>query len=249
MKLIFNADDFGLSKATNLGILETFRNGPVRSTTMMANMEGFDHAVSLSRENPGLGIGVHLTLTAGNALGGVYKTITDENGAFLKQIAFLDKEKAGEIDAAEVEAEYEQQIQKVLNAGIKLTHFDGHHHTQLLPSTLPVTLKLAKKYGVKLRLYNKEALTGDFAEIVTTGAFTDAFYGEGVTPESLKELISSCKEDSLEIMCHPAFVDYPLSLASSYLVKRTYEAHILTSRDFMDFITSGGYEPVSFAGI
>ena len=53
-KLIVNADDFGYSEAVNYGIISAHRNGIVTSTTMMANMPGFDHAVNLLKENKDL---------------------------------------------------------------------------------------------------------------------------------------------------------------------------------------------------
>ena len=62
MRLIINADDFGLSRGANYGIIDAYRNGVVRSTSIMAGMPGFDHAVELLKEYPDLGCGVHLTL-------------------------------------------------------------------------------------------------------------------------------------------------------------------------------------------
>ena len=47
MKVIMNADDFGFSKGANLGILEGFQNGIISSTSLMVNMPGFAHAISL----------------------------------------------------------------------------------------------------------------------------------------------------------------------------------------------------------
>ena len=41
-KLIVNADDFGLSEAVNYGIISAYKNGIVRSTTIMAGMPAFD---------------------------------------------------------------------------------------------------------------------------------------------------------------------------------------------------------------
>ena len=42
MKLIINADDFGMSHEVNTAIRDSFRQGLISSTTLMANMEGFD---------------------------------------------------------------------------------------------------------------------------------------------------------------------------------------------------------------
>ena len=67
-KVIFNSDDFGYSHGVNYGIADAYQRGILTSTTLMANMPGFDHAVKLKRDLPNLGVGVHLTLTCGKPL-------------------------------------------------------------------------------------------------------------------------------------------------------------------------------------
>jgi predicted glycoside hydrolase/deacetylase ChbG (UPF0249 family) len=54
MKIIFNADDFGMGKGINSGILDCFNAGIVKSTTLVANGEAFDDAVGLALSNPEL---------------------------------------------------------------------------------------------------------------------------------------------------------------------------------------------------
>ncbi len=46
--LIVNADDFGLSKGQNYGIIEACRRGVVTSTTALVNGEAVEHAAQLS---------------------------------------------------------------------------------------------------------------------------------------------------------------------------------------------------------
>ena len=57
--LIVNADDFGLSKGQNYGIIEACRNGVVTSTTALVNGARIDHAAQLSRSTPELAVGMH----------------------------------------------------------------------------------------------------------------------------------------------------------------------------------------------
>ena len=83
-KVIFNADDFGYSKAINLGIIQAHKNGILSSATLMANMPGFEDAVKLAKENPELGVGVHLTLTCGYPVLSDVPTLCQENGKFHK---------------------------------------------------------------------------------------------------------------------------------------------------------------------
>ena len=65
MKLILNADDFGLSQSVNKGIVECLQNGLVTSTTMMMNTPYTDEAIKLAKEHNIKNIGIH---TAGSLL-------------------------------------------------------------------------------------------------------------------------------------------------------------------------------------
>src|ERR1700734_1066609 len=68
--VIINADDFGMSSAVNSAILSGVEQGLVTSTSIMANMPGFEEAVRLEREHDLLRgrVGVHLNLTEGRPL-------------------------------------------------------------------------------------------------------------------------------------------------------------------------------------
>jgi predicted glycoside hydrolase/deacetylase ChbG (UPF0249 family) len=46
--LIINADDFGISPQVNKVILNDFKNGLITSTTLLANMPGFEDAVNIA---------------------------------------------------------------------------------------------------------------------------------------------------------------------------------------------------------
>lgn len=249
MILICNADDFGHSKGVNLGIVEAYQNGIVRSTTIMAGMPGFDHAVNLAKENQGLKIGVHLTLSAGKTVGGIYSTISDREGNFLKLAEVERRAYAGQLDLAEVEREYEAQIQKVTETGIQFDHFDSHHHTHELPGVIDVFLKLAKKYDVAVRVHDKGILTDEFAGIKSTNNFIYTFYGEQATVEELKRICQAHSEDTVELMCHPAYLDVALSRSSSYSVNRTVELYVLTSDEVKAYVEENRIKLSSFSDL
>jgi predicted glycoside hydrolase/deacetylase ChbG (UPF0249 family) len=215
----------------------------------MAGMPGFEHAVKLSRDCPGLKIGVHLTLTTGKSVGGVYKTLTDGDGSFQPLTEVKRLAETGGIDLIEVESEYEAQIQKVLAAGINPDHFDSHHHIHNLPGVFTVFLKLAAKYGVGARINDKNLLPREYAGIRTTEAFSEEFYDETATREDLHRILLKGGGASLEVMCHPAYVDHYLLSASSYNTRRADELHILTDPETADFMARQGFEPCSFSDI
>ncbi|MCL2084252.1 MAG: chitin disaccharide deacetylase [Oscillospiraceae bacterium] len=248
MKLIFNADDFGHGKGINLGIIDAYQNGVVRSTTIMAGKPGFYHAVGLAHQNPGLKIGVHLTLTSGKSVGRPYKTITDGEGNFFDYKEFGRAARSCEIDLAEVESEYEAQIQKVLAAGITPDHLDSHHHTHNLPGIVDIFLRLAKKYGAAVRIQDKALLCGEYAGIKTPDVFEDSFYDD-VSAGGLIEILSSHSEGSVEVMCHPGYIDRALHTGSVYNISRAYELDILTGRELRDFIAGSGYTLSTFGDL
>jgi predicted glycoside hydrolase/deacetylase ChbG (UPF0249 family) len=248
VKLIFNGDDFGLSKGVNLGIIETHQNGPVNSTTIMAGGDAFDHAVTLAGGNPDLSVGVHLTLTAIQSVGGVYRTITDEGGKFLSLQSFIKNTKEGLLDFDEIKSEYEAQIQKVINAGIQPSHFDSHHHTHNHPEIIKILLVLMKKYGVKgLRQIGENMLSTQINKVRTTDYFEQGFYEDKISFNHLKEMIEDFKGSSMEIMVHPAYIDNALCKLTSYHQKRMIEMETLASNELMEFLTKGSYEVTSFS--
>jgi predicted glycoside hydrolase/deacetylase ChbG (UPF0249 family) len=236
MKAIINADDFGYSRGVNLGIIDAYNLGVVRSTTLMANMPGCEDAIMLAKENPGLGVGIHLTLTAGKTVGGVYKTISDKNGNFLNLTELEKRAKNGELDMREVENEYEAQINKAKDLGLMFDHFDSHHHTHNLPNIVNIFLKLAKKYNVAVRIYDKSLLSGEYSSIKTTSEFSEDFYADGVSIDNIQKILSVKDVDSIEIMAHPAYVDSILYAGSSYNIGRTKELDVLTSSSLLDFL-------------
>ena len=247
MKVIFNADDFGYSRGVNLGILEAYLRGPVRSATLMAGMPGFAHAVELAWAHPGLKVGAHLTLSTGRSVGGAYRTLTDETGRFPPLAEVERRARSGETDLCEVEAEYEAQIQRILASGLSPDHLDSHHHCQSLPGIASVFLRLAGKYGLAARSYGPAPLTGAHAEVLTTEAFDGTFHGRGATVSRLKRILSSHREASLEIMCHPGYVDAPLYASSSYSVRRACELEVLTSPETAALLARLGLRPCSFS--
>lgn len=245
MKIIFNADDYGYSKGINFGVIDAYENGLVRSATMMANMPGFEHGVALWKASPGLKIGVHLVLTTGASLGGIYKTITDSTGQFLNQSIIIKRAHASELDLSEIEKEYMLQIEKILAAGISITHFDGHHHIHCLPGIIDVFMKLAKKYQVAVRVCDRTSVdcTG-----IKAPAFNDTFHAEAATVSQIEHILSACTEDT-EIMCHPAYLDSFIYSNTSYNVQRVKELEVLTDPYAISLIEKYGHTLSSYADL
>jgi len=244
MKLIVNADDFGISIGTNYGILEAHKNGIVSSTTLMVNMPACDHAIEIAKSNPTLGVGIHFNLTKGKPLTTI-NSLTSPSGEFFKNyknVALTNEE--------EIENELRAQLGKFLSYGIEPSHFDSHHHVHLLPNVLNVVEKLAKEYNKPIRkAWYADLIGRDFSkDIRGNDAFGD-FFGEDITIDTLKTIIKNAKGKVLEIMCHPSFLDPDIYHGSSYNLGRINEYSILTSKEIKDFIKEKDIELINFKQI
>ncbi len=231
MKLIINADDFGFSNGVNYGIIDAYKNGVVRSTSIMAGMPGFNHAVELLKSYKGLerlGCGVHLTLSAYKPVLSTHKTIVDENGFFYKRIS--DELIKDNFDLEEIYNEFKAQIEKVIENGIEITHLDSHHHVHTLKSLKPIIERLIKEYNLPIRgglLYNL-----DYDKVIPYSGF---FYDKTVSIDGFKKLDIN-KNEVLETMTHPAYLDSFVMENSSYNLKRIEELRVLTSKELIDYI-------------
>lgn len=122
MKLIVNADDFGLTDGVTYGILDAMNNGIVTSTTMMVNTPGTAKAATIARENPELAVGLHINISLGCPLTDGFSLT--ENGTFLKPSVIGSDERYNE---EELYREMRAQYQKFLElTGRKPTHLDSH---------------------------------------------------------------------------------------------------------------------------
>src|SRR5881275_751482 len=149
---IATADDLGWTGGVNRGILDAFRRGIVTSTSLLANGSAFLEAAKAAKSAPGLGVGVHLNLSDGAPVAD-HESVTsllNDKGEFADgpESLLLKRARRGLV-LDEVEEEWDAQIQKVRDAGIRPTHLDGHKHVHLLPGLFEIALRLAKKHGIE----------------------------------------------------------------------------------------------------
>ncbi|MCM3735420.1 chitin disaccharide deacetylase [Bacillus cytotoxicus] len=220
IRLIVNADDFGLTRGVNYGIIDAHVNGLVNSATVMMNMPAVEHAVQLAKEYKTLGVGVHLVLTAGKPLLSDVPSLVKEDGSFHSHSTVRE----GNIDPDAAEREWTAQIEKFLSYGLTPTHLDSHHHVHALPILRDVLAQLAEKYYLPVRRCEQECAVRPFSDV-----FLHDFYGDGVTDDYFIKLNERVQDETtVEIMVHPAYIDAELVKRSSYVMKRMEELRILT---------------------
>lgn len=234
-QLIINADDFGIHPAVNEAVRKAATEGILTSTSLMAGGDAFDEAAEMARSMPSLGIGIHLTL-----VGGIkpvlppseVPSLTWDNGVFCHDYGkLIVRDLEGKISLSEVYAEWDAQIQKIMNTGLPVTHMDGHQHMHMWPHFYPIARDLAKKYHIScMRVPDEDVLFGmkdghiirwaaknglsllsrmhrpDLKKnhIRTNDHFFGMLYGGHLSPERFAEFILQTKPGITEIMCHPS---------------------------------------------
>jgi predicted glycoside hydrolase/deacetylase ChbG (UPF0249 family) len=151
IRLIVNADDFGMSPGISRGVVRAHREGVVTSTSLLGNCPDLDQARALLAEAPNLGVGVHLTLVEGGPVADAARvpTLLKADGQFHARGAeFIAAWTKRQIDASDVEREFDAQITRVRDAGIKIDHLDTHHHLGFLPVVGRTVEAVARKHGI-----------------------------------------------------------------------------------------------------
>lgn len=162
IQLIVNADDFGLHESVNHGIIQGHQEGIITSTSLLACGPAFEEAVSLAKEHPSLGIGVHTCLVGGLEpvlpAHQVSSLLTKEGLFPLTYIEFMKRLYKGQINYQELYKELKAQFEKICQTGLPITHVDGHQHLHVLPQVLPIVLALSKEFGISaMRIPHEKA--------------------------------------------------------------------------------------------
>lgn len=238
-RLIITSDDFGLSSGVNRAIEQAWRSGILTCASIMSGAAAFDEAAEIARRNPALQVGLHLTLVQGSAVlpPDEIPGLVDRSGCFTDNPVaagiryFLDRGLY-----CQLKREIEAQIKKVLDAGIPLSHIDGHLNMHLHPTVFRILTELMPRYGIttfrlaRERLaenlrFGRERIFGKALESLIFGILTDharpeldrmgiqyASEVKGVlnsgrmTEEYILKIIDGVQEGLTEIYFHPGIL-------------------------------------------
>jgi hopanoid biosynthesis associated protein HpnK len=151
-RLIVNADDFGRSASINAAVVRAHREGILTTASLMVNESACDEAVRLARENPRLGVGLHLTLLCGHSalprevipgLVNARREFTNNPAAAGWRYFFhrgLREQLRGEIRA---------QFERFRATGLPLDHVNGHLHLHLHPLIFKLLTDEAATLGIQ----------------------------------------------------------------------------------------------------
>jgi len=275
--LIVNADDYGHTPGTCLGIRRAHLQGIVTSTSAMMNRPLAPAELTVAaRTCPELGVGVHLVLTTGKPVlpADRISTLVDNEGKFLKLEEFCAG--LGSMDIDQVWAEWNAQVEKFIrHFGRNPDHLDSHHHSSYFtPALFERMCRLAEQLHCAIRkpfgpdsadaadylpeplleqaLSNFEAFTAHSIP-PTTDRFIGNFYDTGATKEHLLAILADIAADTahetFELMCHPAAPDHQLGQISDYNDKRVEELAILQDKEILESLKEIDIELIKYSDL
>ena len=120
------------------GAIRAHREGIVTACSIVANGRAFDDAVTRLSQVASLEVGVHLTLVDERPLTSI--AFPKSYAGFAAKHLFMN--------AGAIERELRAQVEKVLGAGLRITHLNGHQHLHMLPRVYRIVERIARDHEI-----------------------------------------------------------------------------------------------------
>jgi len=206
IRLIIRGDDMGFAHAGNLGLIKSYKNGIEKSIEVLVPSPWFLEAVKMLKENPGVDVGIHLTLTSewDNVKWRPLtdcKSLEDSDGYFYPMIwtnkNYPNKNLlAHQWKIDEIEKEWRAQIELALKEIPRISHVSAHMGcTDMDKSVNALAKKLAKEYNINIEPKDFNVIGVSYNGAHTTSA------------EKIKSFIAML--DTLQPGKTYLFVDHP----------------------------------------
>ena len=160
-RLIVNADDFGRSHSINQAVIRAHREGILTSASLMVNEPAAAEAVALAKENPKLGVGLHLTLLMGHSAlppekipGLVNAQREFSNNPVGVGFRYFFNRGLREQLRAEIHAQFD----RFRATGLVLDHVNGHLHLHLHPVVFGILMEDAEQLGIRHLRFTRDCM-------------------------------------------------------------------------------------------
>src|SRR5271157_4084918 len=150
-RVIFSADDFGLTEPINEAVELAHRDGALTSASLMVAGPAAADAVRRARALPSLRVGLHLVVIEGPAVlpAAAIADLVDAQGQFPSNqfrlgVSYFFRPRVRRQLAAEIRA----QFAAFAATGLTLDHANAHKHMHLHPTVGAMMLRIGRDYGL-----------------------------------------------------------------------------------------------------
>lgn len=228
MRIVINADDFGMCDDTVRATIECFEKGGLSSATIMPTMPATAAAMAFARDNPQFSFGAHLTFiadTTEHPLSDVGKipALVTAAGIFPPSNVVRKRALFNQLPVDQIAIELEAQLGFFRDQGIALSHVDSHGHLHKFGPFRAALRTVLPRFGItRVRsvqdVYFKKPLKSPTfwlgpwwrGRLRKNFKTTDHFYMptsafETDWQERLVERFREAGERSIEVGVHPGF--------------------------------------------
>ena len=150
MKIVVNADDFGMSHSKNVAIDKAMREGLCTQTSLVVNLPCSEEAMKLAKDGGYMDrVSLHLNLTVGKPLTEKIKKCRYycEDGEFLFKPVIKSYKQILPMHINCIRNELEAQIVKFIGFGFHPIRIDSHNWVHLRVPVWLALIPLIKKYN------------------------------------------------------------------------------------------------------
>jgi predicted glycoside hydrolase/deacetylase ChbG (UPF0249 family) len=239
-QVIINADDFGLTPNVNHAIIELFEAGALTSTTALAAADHVEAGLAALPPRFRDRVGLHLCLDEERPASDpadVPTLVDPATGRLPQRGRLVGGLVLGRVSREEIYRELKAQVDRLIDLGVRPSHFDSHGHLHAFPAVAAVVARLMDEYGVvavrrpvesfwfpgrsprhskripvslAISLCARRSFASSLKDKVTTAGFSGLLtsgHADVSTLASLGERLRRANLPSIEIMCHPGLVN------------------------------------------
>ena len=151
-RVVFSADDFGLSVAVNEAVERAHRDGILDQASLMVAGPAAADAVRRARALPSLRVGLHLVVIEGPAVSppAAIPGLVDKSGQFPPDqlrlgVNYFFRPAIRRQLADEIRA----QFSRFAATGLTLDHANAHKHMHLHPTVGALTIGIGREFGLR----------------------------------------------------------------------------------------------------
>jgi predicted glycoside hydrolase/deacetylase ChbG (UPF0249 family) len=153
VRIITNADDFGMDEDTARATIECLDAGALTGATIMPNMPATALAAEYAKAHPEKSFGVHLTYVTDTVEAPLcdpttLPTLAGPNGKFLESQRTRVLAMRNRIAVEEIERETAAQLQRLVDLGVRLSHVDSHGHLHKFRPFRQALANVLPKFGI-----------------------------------------------------------------------------------------------------
>ncbi len=261
-KLLFQSDDYGISRGVTAGILDGIANGIIKNTGLFVNMEHSEEAAAKIRDVD-VCLGIDINLVAGKPVSdpALVPHLIDKNGNFrssrqilahnrlLSSAGFISSFEDDPYPYEEVLIETENQLKKFVQLVGRLPEY-FHAHSLCTPNTDRAAREIAEKYGI----YRSFQMINDHSYDhlpCSVGAVKGASLEDQLAVDIEQDLLSvslpSLKEDRVGYyVCHCGYIDDELFSHTSLTVRRMKDLAGAMSPRVKEYIAANQIQLITY---